>query len=75
MYYILCNGWIMTNYDNNTLKIQHEQTRRKVWADVWIATASVFNVRETAVATSWADKCLAAYDERFKAQEVFNDNL
>ena len=50
-------------------KMMHEKMRKQVWLDAWCACASAFNCSQAEVATKWADKALAAFDERFKLQE------
>ena len=40
-------------------------TREEVWMKAWVCIGSSVNCHETKTATIWADKCLAAFDERF----------
>lgn len=48
----------------------HQQTRMKVWTDAWCATANAVDCKSHSVAIVWADKALAAFDERFPAEAV-----
>lgn len=43
----------------------HEHERRKLWRMIACAGSSSSNVTESKVVITWADKVLAAYDERF----------
>ncbi len=44
---------------------QIDKTRQEVWVRAWVNVAAATNCRQSDVATTWADKCLTAYDERF----------
>lgn len=46
---------------------EHEQQRRKLWCDAWVAVANAYNSRTPEVATGWADAALADFDERFES--------
>lgn len=50
-------------------KYEHELEilRRKLWADVWTATASSSNCKYPSSCTSFADEALKEFDTRFKA--------
>jgi len=54
----------MLNKDNS-------ETRKQLWCDAWVATASASNCVDHKVASGWADRAVAAFDERFK--ETTND--
>lgn len=45
---------------------RHEQARKKLWCDAWIATAGSSNCVDSAVATTYADNALRQFDDRFK---------
>lgn len=47
----------------------HESTRRKLWSEVWIATARSDNCTDPKVATNWADSALEEFDKRFSEEE------
>ena len=46
---------------------RHEEMRKLCWIEAWSLTASAVTCRESDTATRWADKALAAFDERFPA--------
>lgn len=43
-----------------------KKTDEEVWLAAWCATANVDSCMDNKVADSWADKCLAAFKERFR---------
>lgn len=45
----------------------HEEQRRALWRDVVARLAPSVTCTESKTAINWADKILAAYDERFKS--------
>lgn len=44
--------------------------REQVWLSAWLAVARAEGCRDAGIAASWADKCLAAFDERFPTDDA-----
>ena len=45
--------------------IPHKLRRAEVWVRAWTAVANTNDCKSGPTATSWADKCLSDYDQRF----------
>jgi len=45
----------------------HEQQRKKLWCDVYVAYVSASNSTSSSGAKTWADQALKSFDERFPA--------
>jgi hypothetical protein len=45
---------------------QFRAERRQVWANAWAMTANANDCKSTEVATRYADRCLEAFDLRFR---------
>lgn len=45
--------------------VSFDTRRQHVWAQAWCAVAQANDCKTGHVATTWADTCLAAFDERF----------
>lgn len=43
----------------------HQQLRAQCWISAWSAVAGAITCETSDAATSWADKALQAFDERF----------
>lgn len=43
----------------------HEQQRRDLWAQAWVATANANDCKSPEVATKYADAALRDFDSRF----------
>jgi len=46
---------------------EHEEFRKKLWCDVYVAYVGAANVTASDGAKTWADKALLRFDERFPA--------
>lgn len=42
--------------------------RSQVWLAAWVSVATANDCKKPAVATDWADVCLADFDKRFPTQ-------
>lgn len=51
-----------------------EKQRRQLWIDAWCAVASAWNCKEPIAATSWADKALKEFDNRFNKKTELKEN-
>jgi hypothetical protein len=59
-----------------TIKERHENFRKKLWCDVYVAYVSSDNSIHRDGAKNWADTALQRFDERFKIQEdIHSDNI
>jgi len=47
----------------------HEEQRKKLWCDVYVAYVGAANATSSDGAKSWADKALERFDERFPNKE------
>jgi len=47
-------------------EFHHETMRKKLWIDAWIQVANANNTVSLSTPTTWADKALKDFDERFK---------
>lgn len=47
-------------------KEEHQNIRKKLWMDVYVAYVGAANATMKDGAASWADVALARFDERFK---------
>lgn len=47
-------------------ELQHENLRKKLWIDVYVAYVGSSNAVNNDGAASWADISLKKFDERFK---------
>lgn len=45
--------------------IAHQEIRKKLWADVWVAMANSSTCMTDAVATSWANMAVKEFDKTF----------
>lgn len=60
---------------NKDETLSHQEQRKQLWANAWVHTASASDCKSPATATSWADKALAAFDDRFpKPKEIIADD-
>jgi len=57
---------------NKDETLSHQEQRKQLWANAWVHTASASDCKSPSTATSWADKALAAFDERFPKPEKSN---
>lgn len=55
----------MKNKDENQ-KEKHENFRKKLWCDVYVAYVGADNATKNDGAKVWSDLALKAFDERFK---------
>lgn len=44
---------------------RHDEQRKKLWADVWVATANASNCMDVFTPTKWADEALKQFEKRF----------
>lgn len=49
---------------------RHEEQRKKLWCDAWIAVAGSSNCVSTEAPRNWADQALALFDQRFPAPKI-----
>lgn len=45
---------------------QYKRERRQVWSNAWALTANANDCKSASTATAYADKCLEAFDLRFR---------
>jgi hypothetical protein len=46
--------------------LRHQEQRKQLWIDAWVKVAGASNCVNKTTATSWADKALEEFDNRFK---------
>jgi hypothetical protein len=46
----------------------HEEIRKELWCNVWVAVAGASNSTRSDIVTTWADRALKDFDERFPRQ-------
>jgi hypothetical protein len=47
----------------------HEEIRKELWCNVWVAVAGASNSTKSELVSLWADRALRDFDERFPAQK------
>lgn len=51
---------------------EHDEVRKKLWCDVYVAYVNASNSTSMAYAKLWADRALKDFDETFKNTEQDN---
>lgn len=49
---------------------QYKRERRQVWSNAWALTANANDCKSPSTATSYADRCLEAFDLRFRGDFI-----